>query len=110
MFTEDDTGVTYAAQQAIATVIANAWGETCKVWAAWMATGAMSTAVAELDRNSPTSAVTRNTTASMATGPSDPNAVTSPCAISPVAPVFVSAVASGNIPPISTTVFQLMMR
>lgn len=75
-----------------------------------MATGAVNTAVAELERNSPTSAVTRNTTINIAMGPSDPNVATSPCAIITVAPVLVSAVASGSIPAISTTVFQLIIR
>src|SRR5690349_5738620 len=110
MFTGDDTGVTKAAQQPIATVIANACGETCSAWAASRATGAIKTAVAELEMNSPTTAVTRNNTASIATDPSDPNALTIPCAISTVAPVFVRAVASGNMPAVSTTVFQLITR
>src|SRR6516162_11531263 len=110
MFTADDTGVTNAAQQPIDTVIANACGETCRAPAASIATGAISTAVAALEMNSPTRAVTRNSPASIANGPSDPNAVISPLAISAVAPVFVSAVASGSMPAINTSVFQLMIR
>src|SRR5215831_12678941 len=110
MFTADDTGVTKAAQQAIETAIAKACGETRKVRAASMATGAIRTAVAELEMNNPTSAVTRNTAANIAKGPSGPNAAINPFAIIAVAPVFVSAVASGSIPAINTSVFQLMMR
>src|SRR6476661_5964921 len=106
MFTGNDTGVTSAAQQAIDTVIAKAYGETCNVWAASIAIGPISTAVAELETNSPTIAVTTNTTASIAIGPSGPNAATSSFAIRSVAPVLVNAVASGSVPAISTTVFQ----
>ena len=72
----DDTGVTNAAEQAIATVIANPCGETCNAWAASMATGAMSTAVAEFEMNRATTAVTRNTTASMPVGPRSPRVST----------------------------------
>src|ERR1700737_3871227 len=98
MFTADDTGVTNAAQQPIETVIANACGETCNALAASMATGAINTAGAELEMNSPISAVTRNTAASIAKGPSDPKRATSPCAIIAVAPVFESAAATGKQP------------
>jgi hypothetical protein len=58
-----------------------------------MATGAISTAVAELEMNSPTNEVTRNRAASIGNGPSDPSMATSPCAIIAVAPVFDNAVA-----------------
>src|SRR6516162_11086641 len=88
IFTADDTGVTNAAQQPSETVIAKACGETCRVRAASMATGAISTAVAEFEMNSPTTAVTRNTAASIAKGPSEPNRATIPCAAICVAPVF----------------------
>src|SRR6516162_5728099 len=110
MFTADDTGVTNAAQQPSETVIAKACGETCKVRAASIATGAISTAVAELEMNSPTTAVTKNTTASIANGPSDPDRATIPCAATAVAPVLDNAVASGKVPATSTTVFQLTIR
>src|SRR6516164_6071453 len=110
IFTADDTGVTKAAQQPSETVIAKACGETCRARAASMATGAISTAVAALEMNSPTTAVTRNTAASIANGPSDPNRATIPCAAICVAPVFDSAVASGKVPATSTTVFQLTIR
>src|SRR5215472_14241468 len=110
MFTADDTGVTKAAQQPTETVIAKACGETCKAPAASMATGAISTAVAELEMNNPTTAVTRNTAASIANGPSDPKRATMPCAAICVAPVFDSAVASGKVPATNTTVFQLTLR
>src|SRR5215468_5244974 len=110
IFTADDTGVTKAAQQPRETVIAKACGETCRASAASMATGAISTAVAELEMKSPTTAVTRNTAASIANGPSEPNRSTIPCAAICVAPVFESAVASGKVPATSTTVFQLTTR
>src|SRR5262249_46206078 len=110
MFTADDTGVTKAAQQAIETAIAKACGETRKVRAASMATGAIRTAVAELEMNNPTVAVTRNTAANIAKGPSGPKRPVNPCAIIVVAPVFDNAVASGKVPATNTTVFQLTMR
>src|SRR6516162_7684966 len=110
IFTADDTGVTKAAQQPSETVIANACGESCRARAASIATGAISTAVAELEMNSPTREVTRKTVASTAKGPRDPRAATIPLAIIAVAPVFASAGASGRVPATRTTVFQLMMR
>src|SRR5215470_14996199 len=110
MFTADDTGVTEAAQQPIATVIAKACGESCKTRAASIAIGAISTAVAEFEMNSPTRDVTRKRVARTPTGPRDPRAVTIPLAIIVVAPVLASAVASGRVPATRTTVFQLMMR
>src|SRR5262245_38707912 len=110
MLTADDTGVTNAAQQPSATVIAKACGETCSARAASMATGAINTAVAELEMNSPTNEVTKNTAASIGNGPSDPSMATSPCAIIAVAPVFDNAVASGKVPATTTTVFQLTAR
>src|SRR5215467_13638514 len=88
ILTADDTGVTNAAQQPSETVIAKACGETCRARAASMATGAISTAVAELEMNSPTTAVTKNTAASIAKGPSDPKRATIPCAAICVAPVL----------------------
>src|SRR5262250_2288540 len=100
IFTADDTGVTNAAQQPSETVIAKACGETCRARAASMATGAISTAVAEFEMNSPTTAVTRNTAASIANGPSDPNRATIPCAAIAVAPVLDSAVADDRAKPI----------
>src|ERR1700750_1070285 len=110
IFTADETGVTNAAQQPSETVMAKACGETWRTPAASIATGAISTAVAALEMNSPTSAVTRNTAASIANGPSDPNRPTIPCAAICVAPVFESAVANGKVPATSTTVFQLTIR
>src|SRR5664279_5418904 len=110
MFCGADTGVTKPAEQAIATVIANACGETCNACAASIATGAINTAVAALEMNRPTSAVTRNTTASIRMGPSDPNALTRSFAMRVVAPVFESAVASGSIPATTTSVVQLITR
>src|SRR5215471_447054 len=110
MFTADDTGVTNAAQQPSETVIAKACGETCRARAASIANGAISTAVAAFEMNSPTTAVTRNTAASIANGLSDPNKATIPCAATAVAPVFDNAVASGKVPATNTTVFQLTLR
>lgn len=78
MLVGEETGVTKAAEQAIATVIAKAWGETCKAWAASMATGAIKTAVAALEMNKPTSAVTKNTTPSIKLGANGPKALTRP--------------------------------
>src|ERR1700749_2891545 len=98
MFTADDTGVTYAAQQPSATVMANAWGESWRARAASIATGAISTAVAEFEMNSPTRGGIRKTVASTARGPRDPRAATIPVAIIAVAPVLASAVASGSVP------------
>ncbi len=70
--TGDETGVTKAAEQAMATVMAKACGETPLAWAALMAMGAIRTAVAVLEINKPVMAVTRNTTASMPRDPRGP--------------------------------------
>src|SRR5512137_2443813 len=109
-FHVEDTGVTNEAEQEMTTVIANASGDTCSVCAASMATGAINRVVAAFERNSPISAAAPNTTISMAVGPAEPNAATSPLAITAVIPVLFSAVASGIIPATSTTVFQLTTR
>ena len=63
-----------------------------------------------MEMNKPASAVTRNTTASIRIGPSEPNAFTRSVAMRVVAPVLESAVARGSIPATTTSVVQLITR
>ena len=80
--------VTKAAEQATATVMANAWGETPSVSAAPMAMGATTAAVAVLEMKQPMTAVTMNRIASMTTGPAMPRSPTRYVAMRSAAPDF----------------------
>ena len=91
--TGDEIGVTYAAEQAIATVIANAWGGIPKVIATSIAIGAMRTAVAVFEINRPTKAVMIKMLPSITTGAIVPIVEIIRPERSDAAPVLFSAVA-----------------
>ena len=60
MFTGEEIGVMNAVEAASATIIANGYGDACNSSAMARPTGAISTAVAVLEMNSPSTAVITN--------------------------------------------------
>ena len=96
--TGEETGVINAADAAIATIIANGYGETPIDFAIASAMGAISTAVAVLEMNKPMVAHMTNRQTIIRYGPYPPPASIKPFTIKSTPPVFCSARAKGIIP------------
>ena len=96
----------YAADAASATTIANGKGDKPSPAATASATGAINTAVAVFDTNSPSSAVMAKRAASSPRGPTVSVIVPNQPAASSTPPVRCKARENGIMPTISTRLFQ----
>ena len=99
-----------AADAARATVMANGYGDSPRCAAMARATGAISTAMAVLEMNMPSNAVTAKIAASTTRGPASPTPRTSRSAANSTPPVRCSASENGSMPTISTRLGQWMQR
>src|SRR5262249_38974531 len=106
VLTGDETGVIYAADAASATTIANGEGDAPSSFATASATGAINTAVAVFDTNSPSMAVTANSAARSPYGPTAPVIIVNPRAARSTPPVRCNARENGIMPTISTRLCQ----
>ena len=110
MFTGEPSGEMKAAEQAMATVMAQAWGGMPIFRPISTAMGATSTAVGVFERNRPMATVTRKSTASTPMGPTPANSPSSQSVTRVMAPVRSRASARGSMPAMMSTVCQSITR